>query len=311
MFYNIGEGCVYIPTVNQCLGIIMAVLCVAYGIARYYESGAARRYMSELHRVWRSMGVPGRVVACLLVVMCTLSGGSKGEPPIAQLFRMLFWHSEDIWPLYTANEALKDSSEASSNAVSNAISATNTMRETQSMVATQTIYTMEFDWPMENRTPPHDEQNVMADEMWRSNVWINSKMYHDHYIRFNSMVSTNPAIISIAYNGINQDTGEKIQILSDVTTNSYPQTFAITRPTGVYTCYMFRCAVPISLTNSVIGWDSEVVFGAPSGSGRGFNIAGLFVVGRDGSMWLGRTYTNVVYGVTNVFINGLNARLKE
>jgi hypothetical protein len=47
--------------------------------------------------------------------------------------------------------------------------------------------------------PPHDGQNVMADEMWRSNVRINSKMYHDHYIRFNSMVSTNPAIISIAY----------------------------------------------------------------------------------------------------------------
>lgn len=290
---------------------LIALLFLATIIVRYYESGAARVYMSELHRVWRSLGVPGRVVACLLVGMCTLSGGSKGEPPIASFFRTLFWHADDIWPLLGASTAVRDSNAASSNAVSNAESATNTMRQTQQQVSTQNVCTIEFDWPLENRTPPHDEQNVMANEVWRSNVWINSVMYHDHYIRFNAMVSTNPAIISIAYNGVNQDTGEKIQLLADVTTNSYPDTFAITRPSGVYTCYMFRCAVPLSLTNSVIGWDSEVVFGAPNGSGRGFNIAGLFVVSRDGSLWLGRTYTNVVYGVTNAFINGLNARLKE
>ena len=293
------------------LTALIIFLWIAVLIARYYESGAARDYVARLNKVWKSLGVSGRIVFGALLIFCTLSGGSKGVPPVASLYRMLFWHGNDIWPLLTASEAVRDASQASSNAVAYASDATNTMQGTQSMVTTQQIWTVEFDWPMEDRTPPHDEQNVMACQPWRSNVWINGIMYHDHFIRFNAAVSTNPAIISIAYNGINQATGEKIQLLADVVTNSYPNTFAITRPSGVHTCYMFRCAVPLALTNSVVGWDSEVVFGAPSGSGRGFNIAGLFVVSRDGNLWLGETCTNVVYGVTNVYINGLNAREKE
>ena len=70
-------------------------------------------------------------------------------------------------------------------------------------------------------------------------------------------------------------------------------------------------AVPPALTNAVIGWDSEVVFGAPEGSERGFNIAGIFIVARDGNLWQGRTYTNYVFGATNIYINGLKIDPEE
>jgi len=286
------------------VGIVIFGL-LAWMIVRYYESGEAQALMADLRKLYKSLGIPGRVVLGVLFVVMALRGGSKAPPAQASLYRTLFWHADDIWALKVADDALTDSSTASSNAVSDASSATDTMAETAAMVATQQVWTAEFDWNMEDRTPPHDEQNVMADQMWRSNVWINGTLFHDHYIRFNAMVSTNPAIISIAYNGFDLTTGERSRILAEVTTNSYPNTFEITRPSGVYTCYMFRCACPVALTNEVIGWDSEVLFGAPEGSDRGFNIAGIFVVSRDGKLWIGRSYTNYVFGATNVFINGL------
>lgn len=284
------------------------LLFIGFLVALYYESGAAREFVSELHRVWASLGISGRVVIGALVVMCTLHGGSKGPPALQSLYRQLFWHATDIWALKPADDALNANSAAVSNVASLAVETTNTVVGTEAIVSSNDVWTAEFDWLMHDRVPPHDKQNVMADEPWREDVWIGGVKYHDHYIRFNAMVSTNPAIISIAYNGINQETGEKIQLLADVTTNSYPFTFAITRPSGVYTCYMFRCPVPLSLTNAVIAYDCEVVFGTAPGSTRGFNINGVFVVDRDGQLFIGRTYTNVVFGSTNVYINGINAK---
>ena len=309
-FHRYANGAVSaLPTWNGLIAILLVVLFVAYLLCRYYESGAAREFVGELQRVWKQLGIPGRIVIGTLVVMCTLHGGSKGGPPALQsLYRQLFWHADDIWALKTASDAIDANNAAVSNVVALAVETTNTVSGTEAMASTPSLWTAEFDWLMHDRVPPHDAQNVLADEPWRQDVWINGTKYHDHYIRFNAMVSTNPAIISIAYNGVNQETGEKIQLLSDVTTNSYPFTFAITRPSGVYTCYMFRCPVPLSLTNSVIAYDCEVVFGVPAGCTRGFNINGIFVVGRDGQLFIGRTYTNVVYGITNVYINGVTSK---
>jgi hypothetical protein len=293
------------------VGFLIFVLLLAFLIARYYESGEAQSLMADLRKLYKSLGIPGRVVLGVLFVVMAYRGGAKAPPAQASLYRTLFWHADDIWALKPATDTLADSSTASSNAIADATSAINTMAETAAMLATQPVWTSEFDWNMENRTPQHDEQNVMSDEMWRENVRIDGTLFHDHYIRFNAMVSTNPAIISIAYNGFDPTTGERARILAEVTTNSYPNTFEITRPSGVYTCYMFRCACPVALTNEVIGWDSEVLFGTASGSKRGFNISGIFVVSRDGKLWIGRTYTNHVFGATNVVINGLKIEEEE
>lgn len=311
MFFNrYANGCVSaLPTWNGLIVIILVTLFLAYLLCRYYESGSARAYVGELRRVWKLLGIPGRLVIGSLMVMCTLTGGSKGEPTaLRTLYRQLFWHADDIWALKIASDAIAANNAAFTNVVALVGETTNTVAATESIVSSNIIWTAEFDWLMHDRVPPHDAQNVLSDEPWREDVWIDGIKYHDHYIRFNALVATNPAIISIAYNGVHQQTGERVQLLSDVTTNSYPIAFAITRPSGVYTCYMFRCPVPLALTNSVIGWDNEVVFGVPPGSTRGFNINGIFVIDRDGQLFIGRTYTNVVCGVTNVYINGVNSK---
>lgn len=253
--------------------------------------------------------------AKILVVLLVMNGlqaqvaGGKGATPVGRVLRLLFFHADDIWPL--ADAVRENEAAAATNAVTAQIlaAASNTLAEVGARVATQDVWTVSFGWPMGDRTPAHEEQNVMGEKPARSNVWINGELYHDHYVAFNALVGTNPAILSVEYSA-RTDAGAVQSWWADVTTNSYPSASVIQLEHGAYTCYWFRCKCPTALTNSVIDDDREVIFGAPPESDRGFNIAGVFVVSRDGQLWQGRTYTNVVDGLTNIVVNGINA-LKE
>lgn len=283
------------------LVIALWLLCLA---VRAAESRTCCAFWGELRRLWRAMGVPGRVVAVLAVAIAAQSAGSKGVSPVAKLYSAIFWHPETAWALAGPDADVR-AAQASLGSASNDLAAASAALESvAAVVDTQSVWSVSCGWPMRDRTPEHATQNVLGENPWRSNVWINGELYHDHYVAFNASVGTNPAILSIDYTA-RQNDGSLARWLASVTTNSYPQKSVLHLEHGAYTCYWFRCKVPEAITNCVIDWDREVIFGAPTGTGRGFNIAGVFVVSKDGELWQGRTYTNVVDGATNVVINGI------
>lgn len=303
MWYVTNEWAIFIPTLNQLLSIIMAVLCIAYVIARYYESGTARQYVAELHRVWQSLGIPGRMIAFLLVFMCTLSGGSKGEPPITSLFRILFWHGED----YALASAYEDNAESQQavNTSTNAIHiATNTAAQVTSFVDSNNVVTYSFDWHSPNRLPYHDRQNVLARTVKVAVTNIGGIMYEDHYVAFNESATTNPAVILIEY-ARTLDNGTVDRYSSPTITNSYPVMYPIVVQSGTNWCYWYRCPVPLAFTNALRNSNGEALFGASAGSGKGFELLGILVVDDGDNIWEGATTNMVVNSKTNAVKNGI------
>ncbi|HPS07288.1 MAG TPA: hypothetical protein PLG22_07135 [Kiritimatiellia bacterium] len=283
------------------LALLVIVLWLVCAAVFMVEAGTFR----HIGQLWKEMGIPARALAVVLIVFFTQEAATKGTTPVRRVLSFLFWDPGRPWQLAGTRAVLDGAEEAvTSTALPDLAAGSNTLDQVSSLVETQEIWTISSGWPMSDRIPYHEEQNVMGENPWRSNVWINGELYHDHYVAFNSMVGTNPAILSIDYTA-RADDGSVSRWLCDVVSNSYPQASVITLEHGSYTCYWFRCKVPAAITNCVMDWDREVVFGAPQGSGRGFNIAGVFVVSKDGQLWQGRTYTNIVNGVTNVVINGI------
>jgi len=278
--------------------ILLVVLWTAFFVARAYESGAFRAYVAELRLRWRSAGVPARALGILLLICCALEGGSKGVTPVGRLFRLLFWQPEVAWVL----EAESSQVASSSAAVAAAAAALDAV---DAAPAADTIATLSFDWHADDRLPYHDRQNVLAWTAWVAPTNINGTLYEDHYVAFNGAASTNPAVILIEY-ARTLDDGSVERETARVVTNSYPQTSVVTLPSGVHTCYWFRCAVPTVYTNAVRDWNGEALFGAPVGSGYGFDLLGTLVVDDGDSVWAGAS-TNIVIGATtNRFANGIN-----
>jgi len=281
----------------------IAILFCAYLIARYYESGAARQYMAELSRVWKSLGIPGQVVAFMLVCMCTLSGGSKGVNPAASLFRMLFWHGQEwaLMPAYQANTQAVSSVSIATNAIA---TATNVSAAVQSFVETNNTVVLSFDWHSPDRLPYHDRQNVLGRTVWVQPTNVNGKACEDHYVAFNEAATTNPAVILIEY-ARTRDDGTVERFSSETTTNSFPVLVPITLQSGTHTCYWFRCEIPIAFTNSVRDWNGEALFGSPTGSGKGFDLLGTLLIDDGDNIWEGATTNMVINGVTNAVKNGI------
>lgn len=272
--------------------IVIAALFAAWAVAKGVESGA----FGCVARLWRSMGVPTRAAAIVAVVFFTLVGGSKGPSPITRVLRLLFWDHSLTWPLTDAQ--LKTQAAAAANEVTRAA-----LEEVEA--ATNEVWTFSFDWHAPQRLPYHERQNVLA---WTAKVVptnIAGTLYEDHYVAFNSHASTNPAVILIEYAGRDDD-GNVVRYSSDVVTNSYPSTSVVTLQSGSYTCYWFRCAVPLAFTNSVRDWNGEALFGSPAGSGKGFDLLGTLVVDDGNDIWVGATTNAVLGGVTNEFRNGIN-----
>lgn len=292
------------------LTLLVCGLFFLYLIVRMAESPELVELYNELRSLWRKAGVPGRLVAILILVFCTCYGGSKEYSPIAPLMHAIFWLPGSPWQLSEPAASVEVARQAITQGTNDLSIASNLFSEVDARLSTQQVCTVSFGWPMRDRTPYHEEQNVMGENPWRSNVWINGELYHDHYISFNESVGTNPSVISIDYTA-RADDGSMQRWLENVITNSYPQTHIVQLESGSYTCYVFRCKCPPAITNSVIDWDREVVFGAPALTKRGFNIAGVFVVSKNGQLWKGRSYTNIVDGVTNLTINGIRCSTLE
>lgn len=284
------------------VGIIFVLFC-AYLIARYYESGGARRTMEHLHKVWGPMTASTRWVLGTLIVVCVLEGGSKGSP-ITSLFRMLFWNGQD-WALMEAYQDNSASDQAVATASNAVISATNTATLVEDFVDTNNVVTFSFDWHSPNRMPYHDQQNVLGRTVWVQPTNILGVLYEDHYVAFNESATTNPAVILIEY-ARKLDNGTVQRISSPTITNSFPVMVPITLQSGTHTCYWFRCEVPAAFTNCCVrDWNGEALFGSPEGSGKGFDLLGTLLIDDGNNIWQGAT-TNMVIGVkTNSVKNGI------
>lgn len=296
MWYVSSEMAIFIPTFEQLCVAVPTLFFIAFVVARYYESGAAREYVTQLLGVWKSLGIPGRVVMGALVVMCTLNGGSKGISPVASLYRMLFWHGNDIWPLLDASNSNTQSRQAVATSTNAIDSATNTAASVIEYVATNNVITYSFDWHSPNRLPYHDRQNVLGRTVWVQPTNILGRLYEDHYVAFNAAATTNPAVILIEY-ARTLDDGIIERYSMPTITNSYPAMVAVSLQSGVHTCYWFRCEVPTAFTNCCVrDWNGEALFGSPDGSGKGFDLLGMLLIDEGDNIWEGAN-TNLTFGV--------------
>lgn len=240
----------------------------------------------------------------LAVILFALPIMASEPTPTAKLFSLLLWGFWQVWPLAQTHQSINIATNAIAAAEADHVATSNLVTAIDNTVSNDQIWTISVGWPMLDRTPVDDRQNVMGEEVWRDSIWIDGELWHDHYIQFNAQVSTNPTVLSIEYSA-RDDEGVVQRWNANISSNSYPATVPIVIGTNSYSCYMFRNKVPPAITNSVIDWDREVIFGAPEGSGRGFSIEGVFIVDRDGYVWIGRNYTNIIDSVTNIVINGL------
>ena len=271
---------------------IILLAFALWAIVRLHECGGS----DSLWAKWKKLDFPTRAALLLAVGFFTLVGGTKGPSPITQVLRLLFWDHPMTWALSEATQ--KTQAAVAANAITEAALS-------QVEAATNEVWTLSFDWHAPDRLPYHERQNVLA---WTATVIptnIEGTLYEDHYVAFNAMASTNPAVILIEYAGKRED-GSIERYSAPVVTNSYPDTSVVTLQSGAYTCYWFRVAVPAAFTNSVRDWNGEALFGSPEGSGRGFDLLGTLVVDDGNDIWVGATTNHVLGGVTNEFRNGIN-----
>jgi hypothetical protein len=277
----------------------------AFLIVRYYESGEAQALMADLRKFYKSLGIPGRVILGVFLVVMAYRGGAKAPPVTSSMYRTLFWHGDDIWALLPANEA-KEAAEAKVATATDSIAqATNIANQVTYYVETNNVVTLSFDWHSPNRLPYHDRQNVLGRTVWVTPTNILGVLYEDHYVAFNESATTNPAVILIEYSR-RLDDGTVQRFISPTITNSFPTMYPITVQSGTHTCYWFRCEVPAAFTNCCVrDWNGEALFGSPEGSNKGFDLLGTLVVDDGDNIWQGSTTNIVVGGVTNEVRNGI------
>lgn len=271
---------------------IILLAFALWAIVRLHECGGA----DSLWAKWRALDFPARAAVLVAVAFFTLVGGGKGESPVVKVMRLLFWDHPATWALSEATQ--KTQAAIAANEITEAA-----LSEVEA--TTNEIVTLSFDWHAPDRLPYHERQNVLA---WTATVIptnIDGVLYEDHYVAFNAMASTNPAVILIEYAGKRED-GSIERYSAPVVTNSYPATSVVTLQSGAYTCYWFRVAVPVAFTNSVRDWNGEALFGSPQGSGKGFDLLGTLVIDDGNDVWVGATTNFFLGGVTNVFQNGIN-----
>lgn len=264
-------------------------------------SPSARDAVGTIRAWWRTHGLPERVIIILFIALAASYGGSKSPAPITKLLRLLFWDHSLTWALTPAQQHT-EAAEAANVETAAALDVVEAV--------TNEVCTISFDWHVPDRLPYHERQNVMA---WTARVVptnIADVLYEDHYVTFNAGASTNPAVILIEYAGKDED-GAVVRYSAAVVTNSYPATSVVTLQSGSYTCYWFRCAVPLPFVSSTRDWNGEALFGSPAESGKGFDLLGTLVVDDGDNVWVGATTNIILGGVANEFRNGINVRAKE
>jgi hypothetical protein len=269
------------------IGLVIGLwlLPVACWFLRSVMAEAVARFMAQ------TLG--RRLVILFALASFTLVGADKGAAT-AKIFKLLFFNPlSQVWPLVDATRDTADAEGAAAQAV-------DLTAQAQAVVASNDVWTLSFDWHAPQRLPYHERQNVLA---WTAAVVptnIAGTLYEDHYVAFNAAASTNPAVILIEY--AQKTPAGVVRYSADVVTNSYPDTSIVTLQSGSYTCYWFRCAVPVAFTNSVRDWNGEALFGSPAGSGKGFDLLGTLVIDDGNDIWIGATETNAV----GTFKNGIN-----
>lgn len=174
---------------------------------------------------------------------------------------------------------------------------TNLTALTATAIPTASAYTIDCDWHYSTREPA--ALNYLSQELWATPTNINGVLCEDHYIQFSSLPSEAPSTV-FEYQDLLGETH-----LSKTFTNSFPTLHGITLPSGVHSCYWFRCEVPVAFTNRLRTWEGEVRFGGPVNSEYGFDVAGVFIIDDGNSIWQGRTVTKTFGTNTVEFSNGI------
>lgn len=279
---------------------LAVILFVAWLISLSCERGGL---FVECRRWWKTESKLSRCIMLGLVTYCTMCTG-KGPNPLAPLFRVLFWHGED-WAILSSYNDVEGAKASNAGILEAVNAATNTSKEAVDFVDTNNVVTMSFDWHQPNRLPFHDMQNIMGYTCKVVATNIAGVLCEDHYVSFNEVASTNPAVIFIEYAATCED-GSVERYTAEVVTNSYPVMVPVVLQSGTYNCYWFRCPVPVAFTNSVRDHNGEACFGSPRGVNSGFDLFGLVVVDSGDKLWVGVSTNIVIGGVTNQFENGIN-----
>jgi len=278
-----------IPDWQVALVIGLWLLPVLLWFGRSVIGAAFAKFVSQ------TLGRKLLILFALAVI--TITGADKGVS-VSQVFRLLFFDPiAQTWPLAVASGDVSDAEQAIATTADLAA-------QVKTVIDSNEVWTLSFDWHAPDRLPHHERQNVLG---WTAAVIptnIAGTLYEDHYVAFNSNASTSPAVILIEYA---QTTPQGVvRYSAEVVTNSYPDTTVIELQSGSHTCYWFRVAVPVAFTNSVRDWNGEALFGSPEGSGHGFDLLGTLVIDDGDDIWVGATTNHVFGAVANEFKNGIN-----
>jgi len=159
------------------------------------------------------------------------------------------------------------------------------------------VMNIDFGWSYHTREP--QAINQMAQVHWVAPTNINGVQCEDHYIEFSAEPTEAPGMV------FNYRDLLGTEYNAEAFTNSYPDLYPITLPSGVHSCYWFRCEVPIAFTNRLRRWKGPARFGGPVGSSYGLSIAGTFLVDDGNTIWQGRTLTAEIGSNTVEWLKGV------
>lgn len=297
---------------------LIVILFALWAVVRLAESPL----WSDFCRIARSMSLTGRVVAVVCVLGFARIGGSKAPQPQPIRALSMLMHDPVMASLMpsgvaaprSGSEALEASLSVaqadSATAAAASASAAGTAALVAAAIPLASALTLDLDWHPETRVP--DAANIMAWEAWAQPVVVGGVLCEDHYVAFSATPTEAPGMV-FDYADL---TGERHA--AQAFTNSFPTLYGVTLPSGVHSCYWFRCEVPAPFRTRLRTWNGEVRFGGPPGSAFGFDIAGILLIDDGNAIWRGLT-TNIVFNgealehVNGILLNapGVNAAAGE
>jgi hypothetical protein len=186
--------------------------------------------------------------------------------------------------------------EKSAAAIAFSAAATNLVALTESERTNAAVWNIDFGQSYQTREPA--AVNQMAQVQWVTPTNIADILYEDHYLEFSATPTEAPGTV---FNYRDQ-LGTEYNV--EATTNSYPALYPVVLPSGVHSCYWFRCEVPAAFTNRLRRWNGAARFGGPEGSAYGLDIAGAFLVDDGSTIWQGRSFTAEVGTNTVEWVKG-------
>lgn len=249
------------------------------------------------------------ICTALALIALIVYAGDKPPASVERVMQSMLFYNPATCTLIPTGRAA--SGDASSTAMSNArlsrekceaaiyfsALATNHAAQVATELATASALTIDFGWSFDNREPA--ALNYLAQEHWATTTNINGILHEDHYLEFSSAPSEAPTMV-FSYQDLLGET-----YLATTITNSYPTLHAITLPSGVHSCYWFRCEVPAAFAHRLRTWEGEARFGGPIDSEYGFDVAGVFIIDDGAQIWQGRTITTEIGTNTVEFSNGI------